>query len=105
MSTIPFDTGAARTLTSRVADLTAQATYPYPPDERRFRDDSGATTRALERVVIEAPRVVAALLDACTEVERLRTSLAEAEHNVRALRAECARLGAAACDAKWDLMP
>ena len=50
-------------------------------------------------------RLAVKLVDACAEVERLRTSLAEAEHNVRALRAECARLGAAACDAKWDLMP
>lgn len=34
----------------------------------------------------------------CVEVERLRASLAASE-------AECARLGAAACDAKWDLLP
>ena len=54
---------------------------------------------------LDRAALITTILDACTEIERLRTSLAEAEHNVRALRAECARLGAAACDAKWDLMP
>lgn len=35
----------------------------------------------------------------------LLARLDEAEHNVRTLRAECARLGVEACDAKWSLTP
>ena len=35
----------------------------------------------------------------------LLARLAEAEHNVRTLRAECARLGVEAADAKWSLTP
>lgn len=75
---------------------------------RRKADDPAE----VERAIASAETLAAHVLALAGEVERLSAALAVAERaaslcagEVAELRAECARLGVEACDAKWSLTP